>query len=59
MPKMRLDVYLLENGLVESRSLAQRLVMAGMVRVNGQLELKPSTSVNSDDEIILEQIEPV
>jgi 23S rRNA (cytidine1920-2'-O)/16S rRNA (cytidine1409-2'-O)-methyltransferase len=55
MPKMRLDVYLLENGLVESRSLAQRLVMAGMVRVNGQLELKPSTSVNSDDEIILEQ----
>ena len=50
---MRLDISLLEKGLVESRSMAQRLVMAGLVRVNGQLELKPSTTVTLDDEITL------
>lgn len=55
MHKMRLDIRLLEKGLVESRSLAQRMVMAGQVRVNGQLELKPSTSVTLDDEITLSQ----
>ncbi len=32
-----------ESGLVESRSLAQKLVMAGQVRVDGQLVFKPAT----------------
>ena len=41
-------------GLVESRSKAQRVVMAGQVRVNGQIILKPSTNVvpRSEVEII-------
>jgi 23S rRNA (cytidine1920-2'-O)/16S rRNA (cytidine1409-2'-O)-methyltransferase len=45
MPKTRLDVLLVERGLAESRSQAQRLVIAGEVRVDGQVVLKPATSV--------------
>jgi 23S rRNA (cytidine1920-2'-O)/16S rRNA (cytidine1409-2'-O)-methyltransferase len=48
MPKLRLDLLIVERGLAESRSLAQRLVMAGQVRVNGEIELKPSTNVPPD-----------
>jgi 23S rRNA (cytidine1920-2'-O)/16S rRNA (cytidine1409-2'-O)-methyltransferase len=48
MPKTRLDILLVEHGLAESRSQAQRLVMAGQVRVNGQVVLKPATSLPVD-----------
>jgi 23S rRNA (cytidine1920-2'-O)/16S rRNA (cytidine1409-2'-O)-methyltransferase len=48
MVKMRIDLLLVERGLVESRNLAQRLVMAGQVRANGQLLLKPSAPVAED-----------
>ena len=46
MIKARLDVLLVERGLAESRSQAQRLVMAGEVRVNGQVVLKPATGID-------------
>jgi len=39
------------RGMVESRSKAQRLVMAGQVRVNGQVVLKPS--VQFSDEVLV------
>jgi 23S rRNA (cytidine1920-2'-O)/16S rRNA (cytidine1409-2'-O)-methyltransferase len=55
MEKIRLDLLLLERGLVESRTLAQRLVMAGQVRVNGEVELKPSTKVTSDAGLTVDQ----
>ncbi len=45
MHKKRLDVLMVERGLTDSRSLAQRLVMAGQVRVQGQVALKPSQEV--------------
>jgi len=45
MPKVRLDVLLTERGLAESRSKAQALIMAGQVRVNDQVTLKPATGV--------------
>ena len=45
MPKKRLDMLLVERDLADSRSLAQRLVMAGQVRVEGQVALKPSQEV--------------
>ncbi|MDK2982233.1 MAG: rRNA (cytidine1920-2-O)/16S rRNA (cytidine1409-2-O)-methyltransferase [Chloroflexota bacterium] len=41
MKKQRLDVLMVERGLVESRSLAQKLTMAGEVLVDGQLASKP------------------
>ncbi|HEX9018368.1 MAG TPA: TlyA family RNA methyltransferase [Anaerolineaceae bacterium] len=48
MQKERLDILLAERGLAESRSLAQKLVMAGQVRVNGQVVLKPATKFPGD-----------
>ncbi|HEY9086887.1 MAG TPA: TlyA family RNA methyltransferase [Anaerolineaceae bacterium] len=52
--KVRLDVLLTERGLVESRSLAQRMVMAGQVRVAGQVVLKPAVKVPVDAEVTVE-----
>lgn len=48
MKKMRIDLLLVERGLAESRSKAQRLVMAGQVRVNDQLVSKPAETFSSD-----------
>jgi len=48
MPKVRLDLLLLERGLAESRAKAQALVMAGQVRVDGQVELKASAQIASE-----------
>ena len=45
MRKTRLDLLITELGLTESRSMAQRLVMAGEVLVNGHMALKPSQMV--------------
>jgi 23S rRNA (cytidine1920-2'-O)/16S rRNA (cytidine1409-2'-O)-methyltransferase len=46
MPKIRLDVLLMERGLAESRAKAHALVMAGQVRVNDQVVLKPATAID-------------
>ncbi len=48
VPKVRLDVLLLERGLAESRAKAQALIMAGQVRVNGQTALKAAAAVEPD-----------
>jgi 23S rRNA (cytidine1920-2'-O)/16S rRNA (cytidine1409-2'-O)-methyltransferase len=44
--KRRLDQCLVEQGLAESRSIAQRLIMAGLVRVGGQLGWKAAQLVD-------------
>jgi 23S rRNA (cytidine1920-2'-O)/16S rRNA (cytidine1409-2'-O)-methyltransferase len=54
MPKVRLDLLLLERGLAESRSKAQALVMAGQVRVDGQVELKSSAQIPAEAQLDLE-----
>jgi 23S rRNA (cytidine1920-2'-O)/16S rRNA (cytidine1409-2'-O)-methyltransferase len=54
MPKVRLDLLLVERGLAESRSKAQALVMAGQVRVDGQVELKSSAQISPDAQLDLE-----
>ena len=46
--KVRLDVLLTERGLAESRAKAQALIMAGQVRVNDQVTLKPATGVSPE-----------
>jgi 23S rRNA (cytidine1920-2'-O)/16S rRNA (cytidine1409-2'-O)-methyltransferase len=51
----RVDLLLVERGLAESRSLAQRLVMAGQVRANGQIVDKPSSKINQDAELTVDQ----
>lgn len=55
MEKKRLDVVLEEKGLAHSRTQAQRLVMAGSVRVNDQVMLKPSVKVSAADRIEVSQ----
>src|SRR3990172_12306933 len=41
----RLDQLLVQRGLAESRSQAQRLIMAGQVRLDGEVTLRPSKEV--------------
>jgi len=55
MRKERIDVLIVERGFAESRSQAQRLVMAGQVRVGGQVVLKPATTVDSSADIVLDK----
>jgi len=49
--KTRLDVLLVERGLVPSRQKAQAVIMAGSVFVGGQRSDKPGTAVADDAEI--------
>lgn len=58
MTKQRLDMLMLEQGKVESRSLAQKLIMAGEVRVNGSMVIKPSQQFAPDAEITVEKAPP-
>jgi 23S rRNA (cytidine1920-2'-O)/16S rRNA (cytidine1409-2'-O)-methyltransferase len=52
---IRIDERLVRDGLAESRSLAQRLLMAGSVRVDGQLVDKASAKVR--DEQVVEVVQ--
>jgi len=54
--KQRLDVVITERGLVPSRARAQALILAGKVRLNGEVESKAGTQV--DPEAMIEIIEP-
>lgn len=54
MSKKRLDVLLAEKGLAESRSQAQRLIMAGQVRVDGQMMIKPSDQVDEHSQLTVD-----
>ncbi len=46
--RQRLDEAIVKAGLVESRSLAKRLILAGQVRVDGTLVDKPGSQVRAD-----------
>jgi 23S rRNA (cytidine1920-2'-O)/16S rRNA (cytidine1409-2'-O)-methyltransferase len=52
--KTRLDVALVERGIAASRERAQALIMAGQVRVDGQVVAKASAGVAADAYISLE-----
>jgi 23S rRNA (cytidine1920-2'-O)/16S rRNA (cytidine1409-2'-O)-methyltransferase len=54
MPKVRLDVLLVERGLADSRAKAQAMIMAGQVRVADQVALKPATAVDSDSTLTVD-----
>ncbi len=53
MAKQRLDQYLTEQGLVPSRSMAQSIIMAGEVFVNGQKASKAGEMVTGEEQIEL------
>lgn len=54
--KRRLDLLLVEQGLAESRTRAQALILAGEVRVDGQVETKASRLLT--DEVAVEVSKP-
>ncbi len=49
--KLRLDVYLTQNGFCESREKAKSLIMAGIVFVNNQKSDKAGNTVKPDDKV--------
>ena len=51
MKKIRLDILITDKGFVESRSLAQRYIMAGKVRVDDQVVYKPAESFSPEVKI--------
>lgn len=51
----RLDVALAERGLCASRTLAQAMILAGEVRVDGQVETKASRKVSDENSIEIEK----
>lgn len=57
MKKQRLDVALVERGLVDTRSKAQSLIMARRVLVNGQFVDKAGATVGADDEVRIAELE--
>ena len=50
----RLDVWLAEHGLAESREKAQALVMLGRVRIDGRPATKPGTRVQEASHVAVE-----
>lgn len=52
-PRTRLDVWLVDHGLVESREKAQALVMSGRVQVDGAAATKPGTAVPDEANVSL------
>jgi 23S rRNA (cytidine1920-2'-O)/16S rRNA (cytidine1409-2'-O)-methyltransferase len=56
MPRdqVRLDQLLVQRGLAESREKAQRLILAGSVRVAGQVQAKPGHTFKADADIAVD-----
>ena len=54
MIKVRLDLLLVDRGLAESRARAQALIMAGQVRISGQVALKAAQMLAPDAEVTVE-----
>jgi TlyA family rRNA methyltransferase/putative hemolysin len=52
---MRLDVYLADNGLVDSRTDAKKFILAGSVKVNGVSVTKPAFDVDGAEEITVDK----
>jgi 23S rRNA (cytidine1920-2'-O)/16S rRNA (cytidine1409-2'-O)-methyltransferase len=55
--KQRIDVYLHEKGLAESREKARALIMAGEVSIDGQVCCKASATVTDGQQVTVKQSE--
>ena len=51
----RIDIFLVEQGLAESREQAKRLILAGAVTVNGDSRIKPGQRVPTDAEVVVQE----
>ena len=54
---MRLDKYITDKGLCESRTRAEKLVLSGMVKIDGEIRKKPSFDVDENIEHTVEVID--
>jgi 23S rRNA (cytidine1920-2'-O)/16S rRNA (cytidine1409-2'-O)-methyltransferase len=52
---MRLDVYLVDQKLIKSRSQATDFIKRGLVSINGEMVLKPGYQIGPDDLIKIEE----
>lgn len=52
---MRIDTFLVEHDLVESREQAKRLILAGAVTVNGNSKIKPGQRIPADAKVVVQQ----
>jgi 23S rRNA (cytidine1920-2'-O)/16S rRNA (cytidine1409-2'-O)-methyltransferase len=53
MPRTRLDILTVERGLAPSRERARALILAGHVRVNGQVVSKAGSPIATDADVVL------
>jgi 23S rRNA (cytidine1920-2'-O)/16S rRNA (cytidine1409-2'-O)-methyltransferase len=53
MPRTRLDILTVERGLAPSRERARALILAGHVRVNGQVVSKAGSPIAADADVVL------
>ena len=53
--KKRIDTFLVEHDLVESREQAKRLILAGAVTVNGNARIKPGQRIPADAKVVVQQ----
>jgi 23S rRNA (cytidine1920-2'-O)/16S rRNA (cytidine1409-2'-O)-methyltransferase len=53
--KIRLDHYLIQNGIVGSRQRAQAVIMAGLVEVNGEKATKPGRRIAPSASVLLKK----
>ncbi|MFC1858308.1 TlyA family RNA methyltransferase [Thermodesulfobacteriota bacterium] len=53
MKKTRLDVAIVEKGLLKNRQRARAFIMTGKVRVNDQIILKPGAFIHHEDNIVI------
>src|SRR5271167_1998171 len=53
MKKARLDVLVVERGLLDSRQAAQTAIMDGAVLVNGEKQTKPGMNISVDAKVEL------
>jgi len=51
----RIDTFLVEHDLVESREQAKRLILTGAVTVNGNSRIKPGQRIPSDAKVVVQQ----
>ena len=50
----RIDTFLVEHNLAESREQAKRLILAGAVSVNGNTSIKPGQRIPMDVEVVVQ-----
>ena len=51
----RIDIFLVEHDLAESREQAKRLILAGAVTVNGNAKIKPGQRIPADAEVVVRE----